>query len=75
MSECQFIKECQFFKKKLGKMPAASDVIRKMYCQWRFTTCARYKIATTLGQSAVPHDMFPGDKLKAAEMLIHYDIK
>lgn len=75
MPECEFLNECLFFNDKLKKMPAAADVMKKMYCLWHFTTCARYKVAMTLGKSAVPLDMFPGDKLRASEMLIQHDLK
>ncbi|UCD66530.1 MAG: hypothetical protein JSW69_02605 [Deltaproteobacteria bacterium] len=75
MTYCEFISECMFFNDKLKNMPTASDMMKKMYCQWHYTKCARYKIATTLGKRAVPADMFPGDSRRADDMLIHYDIK
>jgi hypothetical protein len=49
--------------------------MKKMYCRWNHTMCARYIVATTLGKSAIPHDMFPSDHRRANEMLIQYDIK
>ena len=74
-TDCEFLKECMFFNDKLKNMPKASDVMKKMYCKWHYTKCARYKIASTLGKSALPEDMFPGDHGRATEMLLQYDMK
>jgi hypothetical protein len=49
--------------------------MKKTYCYWHYNKCARYKIAITLGKSAIPMDMFPGDSRRADEMLIQYEIK
>jgi len=75
MSECELLADCLFFNDKLKNMPTASDMMKKMYCKWHYSKCARYKVATTLGRKAVPADMFPGDTLRATEMLIQHDKK
>ena len=75
MKNCEFLQKCLFFNDKLKNMPKASDMMKKMYCRWNNTKCARYMVATTLGKSAIPHDMFPGDHRRANEILIQYDIK
>lgn len=72
---CEFLEKCLFFNDKLENMPAASDMMKKMYCRWNHTKCARYMVAATLGKSVVPDDMYPGDKRRANEMLIQYDMK
>ena len=75
MTDCEFLKECPFFHDKLKNMPTAADMMKKMYCKWHHTKCARYKIAITMGKSAVPNDMFPGDTLRADEILIQFEMK
>ena len=75
MTECDLLAGCLFFNDKLKIMPKASEMMKKMYCKWHYTKCARYKVATTLGKSAVPEDLFPGDHLRASEILIQYEIK
>ncbi len=75
MPDCELLAECLFFNDKLKNMPTASDMMKKMYCKWHYTKCARYKIAINLGKQAVPKDLFPGDTLRASELLIQYDIK
>jgi len=75
MAECELLVECPFFNDKLKNMPSASDMMKKTYCKWNYIKCARYKIAMEMGKKAVPGNMFPGDTLRANEMLIQYDIK
>lgn len=75
MQDCELLVECLFFNDKLKNMPKASDIMKKMYCKWHYTKCARYKIAMAMGKKAVPTDMFPGDSLRASDMLIQCDKK
>ena len=75
MKDCEYLEKCLFFNDKLENMPKASDVMKKMYCRWHHAKCARYAIAITLGKSAIPADMFPGDKRRANEMLLQYEMK
>ena len=75
MADCEFLEKCLFFNDKLENMPKATDMMKKMYCKWHYTKCARYKIAITMGRSAIPDDMFPGDDRQATELLLHYDMK
>ncbi len=75
MKHCEFIEKCLFFNNKLKNMPKATDSLKAMYCKWNYAKCARYKIAVTLGPSAIPDDLFPGDIKQADELLIRFDIK
>jgi len=75
MTDCEFLEKCPFFNDKLTNMPTASDMMKKMYCKWNHTKCARFKIATTMGRSAVPNNMFPSDTLRADELLIQFEMK
>jgi len=71
MTDCEYLEKCPFFNDKLEKMPKASDMMKKIYCRWDYTRCARYSIAITMGKSKVPDDLFPGDNHRANEMLLH----
>jgi len=75
MADCEFLENCLFFNDKLKNMPTASGMMKNMYCKWHHAKCSRYRIAIALGKSGVPDDMFPGDQLRANEMLLQYDIK
>ena len=75
MPDCEFLKGCLFFNDKLENMPKAADMMKKTYCQWRYTECARHKIAIVLGRSAIPNDVFPSDDRRATKILIDQDMK
>jgi hypothetical protein len=59
MAECKLLKKCLFFHENLQNMPAASEMMKRMYCRWQYDECARYKIATKMGPENVPSGMFP----------------
>jgi hypothetical protein len=40
-------------------MPAATKMIKSMYCLWHYEECARYRIAEVLGLENIPSDLFP----------------
>ena len=69
MSECGFLKICPFFKNQLQNMPELAEMMKKIYCRWNFTKCARYQVAITLGKGKVPTDLFPGDAEDAEKLL------
>ena len=70
LADCELLKICPFFNDQLKNMPVASDTMKKIYCRWNFTKCARYKIAIVLGRKKVPSDLFPADSRRADEILI-----
>ena len=70
MAHWELIEKCLFFKDKLKNMPSASEMMKKLYCRWNYAKCARYKVALVLGKENVPLDLFPGDTLRAENILI-----
>ena len=70
MPDCQFLKKCPFFHDYLKNMPSASDTLKKMYCQWRYKYCARYRVGIQLGRDKIPNDLFPGDTARADKLLL-----
>ena len=75
MTDCEFLEKCLFFNDKLTNMPTAADMMKKTYCKWNHTKCARNRIAMAMGRSAVPNDMFPADTLRADKLLIQFEMK
>ncbi|MFC1837337.1 hypothetical protein ACFLYW_01485 [Thermodesulfobacteriota bacterium] len=59
MKTCEFIKECQFLNVILKDMPGTSGAIKKLYCQCNAASCARYNVASALGEENVPNDCIP----------------
>ena len=48
MIECVYVSKCRFYNDMLNNVPAAMDVMKKMYCRHNYKDCARYKIAIEL---------------------------
>jgi hypothetical protein len=72
MADCELLKICPFFNDQLKNMPAASNMMKKLYCRWIFAKCARFKVAIVLGKEKVPPDLFPGDSRRVDEILIQH---
>ena len=75
MAHCELLEKCPFFNDQLQNMPAASNIMKKLYCRWIFAKCARYKVAIVLGKKNVPSDLFPGDSRRAEDILIQENKK
>ena len=69
MFGCNFIEICLFFNDELTENPLAVASMKKTYCKWNYAKCARYKVATVLGIKKMPSDLYPGDSLRAEEIL------
>ena len=69
MADCVCIAGCPFFNDKMANTPAMANMMKKKYCQGDSSKCARYMIFTKLGKEAVPIDLFPSQKERAAEIL------
>ena len=61
---------CRFFES-----PAAADkgpiveIERNRYCLEDSAHCARYQVASVLGEDAVPADLFPHETARAADVV------
>ncbi len=73
MADCEFLTLCPFFNDKMKNMPSAADMMKKLYCKWNYSHCARYMMAVVLGKRKVPPDMFPGDTARAKIILTQYN--
>lgn len=60
MARCPFLETCAFLKDEMfGKMHGLIRRFQDTYCHDNFSGCARYKIASVLGEPAVPAPMMP----------------
>ena len=73
MADCDFLALCPFFNDKMENMPSAADMMKKLYCRWNYTQCARYMVAIALGRGKVPTNLFPSDTSKAEIILTQYN--
>lgn len=70
MTHCPRIENCTFFQEELyQKATHLIQSFRDHYCQGRFTDCACYQIASTLGDQYVPSLMLPTQIEWAQEIL------
>lgn len=65
MSDCEFIATCPFFNDKLENMPADTDALKVKFCRTNNLNCARYMVATALGQEKMPPNLHPDEKDRA----------
>ena len=54
-------------------MSSAADMMKKLYCKWNYSQCARYMVAIVCGKDKVPVDMFPRDNARAQTILTQYN--
>lgn len=73
MADCDFLALCPFFNDKMENMPSAADMMKKLYCKWNYSQCARYMVATALGREKIPADLFPSDASRAEILLIQHN--
>ena len=69
MAECELIQKCIFFNNKMKDMPATADIIKNKFCKNDFISCARYRVAKSLGREKVPADLFPQQAEKADKII------
>lgn len=70
MAYCPRIEKCAFLKEEIYQnMKRLLQQYQNTYCQDRFTDCACYKIATTLGDQFVPSLMMPS-QIEWAEQIL-----
>jgi hypothetical protein len=60
MAHCPLFERCAFLKDDtFRKMQGLIHRFQETYCHDNFSGCARYKIASVLGESFVPAPMMP----------------
>lgn len=63
MDKCEFIESCNFNKN------GNNEELKKAYCDNEPLRCARFMIYQSLGESKVPDDLMPDEKMKAYEII------
>jgi hypothetical protein len=66
---CDKLPTCIFFNDQMEGMPAVADLLKRQYCQGTFDACGRFRVASALGGSQVPRDLFPNDTVRAERIL------
>ena len=66
---CEKLPTCIFFNDQMENMPGVANLLKTQYCRGDFADCARHRVASALGGTAVPRDLFPNDSARANRLL------
>ena len=69
MARCDLIGKCIFFNDRMAGMPSTAFVYKKIFCEDKFGTCARFIVCMAKGRENVPTDLFP-NQLERANQII-----
>ncbi|MFW9972273.1 MAG: hypothetical protein ACFFDF_18960 [Candidatus Odinarchaeota archaeon] len=69
MVDCKKLSGCIFFNDKMENMPVTADLFKQVFCKKKYNECARFIVATALGQHCVPNDLFPNQDEKAKKLI------
>lgn len=69
MPECPSVVRCPFYNDQIPDKPAIINLYKARYCQDKYETCARWKVASTLGKEAVPLDLYPNQFERANQII------
>jgi hypothetical protein len=73
MADCPLLASCAFYNDKMADKPALIDMFKRRFCIDNNTSCARWKVATTIGREAVPVDLYPNQENRAMEIINNRD--
>ena len=69
MATCEKLPTCRFFNETMASMPASARIMERQFCHGDFASCARIKVADTVGRDLVPPDLAPNDTSRAERIL------
>jgi hypothetical protein len=72
MADCPNRVNCSFFDGRMKGLDGLADLYRLQYCRSEFARCARYRVAQSLGKSAVPGDLYPPQGYRVEELLAEH---
>ena len=69
MSKCPYAEKCPFFNDAMAKLPLSAEMYKERYCKGDFNKCARFEVRSKCGKEAVPANLYPNQKDRAAEIV------
>ncbi len=69
MTICDKLATCRFFQETMVSMPTTAKIMERQFCHGDFGSCARIRVADTLGRDHVPPDLAPNDTARAERIL------
>ena len=71
MARCEDAKKCSFLNNLvMVVIPNSVDIYKQLYCLDNANDCARNMVSQALGSDAVPINLFPHHKDRAAKILM-----
>jgi hypothetical protein len=70
--ECEILKGCRFYNDKMPMDRGLGLIQKKRFCEGDKSICARYKVATMIGRSNVPTDLYPIMMDRADNLISEY---
>lgn len=67
--KCEKIANCPFYQQKMPIDSGLGAIYRRNYCETDKTKCARFMVASTLGPSYVPIDLYPNMADRAKQII------
>ncbi|GAQ26015.1 hypothetical protein [Tepidanaerobacter syntrophicus] len=67
--KCEKINNCPFYQQKMPIDSGLGAIYRRNYCETDKTKCARFMVASTLGPSYVPIDLYPNMVDRAKQII------
>ena len=69
MSNCENLAKCPFYQERMPIDSGLGLIYKKKYCESDKNSCARYKVATTVGKEFVPIDLYPNMEAQADKII------
>jgi hypothetical protein len=67
---CSKLETCVYFKQEhMQQLEGLASLYRGRYCESDHEKCARHRVLSVLGETAVPADMRPNDHSQAQQMV------
>lgn len=66
---CERLSTCAFVEHMNKIVPFTVHMVKIKYCEYDKNRCARYRLTNMLHVMEIPDDLWPGDEMKALEMI------
>ena len=66
---CERLGTCTFVEYMIKIVPFTVNMVKIRYCEYDKNRCARYKLSKVLQVNEIPDDLWPGDEMKALEVI------
>ena len=66
---CEKLVKCPFYNDKMDMDKGIGKLYKQKYCEGDKTKCARWNVATKVGPTAVPNNLYPNMFEKAEKII------